>query len=86
MNHLCLFSGIGGFALAAKWMGWTTIGFSEIDPYASKILRKNFPDTPNFGDIRNITWKTVSQHLKGKEAAKEVTHSGQIDILTGGFP
>ena len=54
MTHLDLFSGIGGFALAAQWTGWTTIAFSEIDPYACKILKQDWPDVPNLGDIRNV--------------------------------
>jgi DNA (cytosine-5)-methyltransferase 1 len=54
MKHLDLFSGIGGFALAARWAGWDTVAFSEIDPYACKVLEKNFPGVPNLGDIRNI--------------------------------
>lgn len=53
-KHLDLFSGIGGFALAAQRAGWNTIGFSEIEPYASKILKRHWPDVPNHGDIRNI--------------------------------
>jgi DNA (cytosine-5)-methyltransferase 1 len=24
-------------------MGWRTIGFAEIDPFASRVLAKNFP-------------------------------------------
>lgn len=35
-------------------MGWRTIGFAEIDPFASKVLAKNFPGVPNYGDIANI--------------------------------
>lgn len=53
-RHLDLFSGIGGFALAAQWAGFHTVGFSEIDPYASAVLRKHWPDVPNFGDIRKL--------------------------------
>jgi len=53
-NHLDLFSGIGGFALAAKWTGWQTIAFSEIEPYACKILKRHWPAVPNLGDIRNV--------------------------------
>lgn len=53
--HLDLFSGIGGFALAAKMAGGIqTIGFSEIEPYACQVIAKNFPNIPNHGDIRNI--------------------------------
>ncbi len=72
LNHLDLFSGIGGFALAASWTGKIqTVGFSEIDPYAIAVLKKNFPNTPNYGDIRQITRETLGQ---------------RIDLITGGFP
>ena len=54
MKHLDLFSGIGGFALAAKWAGIETVAFSEIDPFCCKVLEKNFPEIPNLGDIHNI--------------------------------
>ena len=53
-THLDLFSGIGGFALAAQAAGWTTIAFAEIETYACKILKQNWPDVPNLGDIRNV--------------------------------
>jgi DNA (cytosine-5)-methyltransferase 1 len=41
-THLDLFSGIGGFALAAQWAGFTTIGFCEKEPYAQKVLVEKF--------------------------------------------
>jgi DNA (cytosine-5)-methyltransferase 1 len=53
-THLDLFSGIGGFALAAARAGWKTIALSEIEPYACRVLTKNFPGVPNLGDIRNV--------------------------------
>lgn len=58
LKHLDLFSGIGGFALAAKWVGGIeTIAFSEIDPFCCKVLEKNFPGIKNYGDVRNVTEK-----------------------------
>lgn len=71
MKHLDLFSGIGGFALAAKWMNWETIGFVEIDKFCQKVLTKNFPNIPIHGDIKTFN----GTHLRGT-----------VDILTGGFP
>lgn len=71
MNHLDLFSGIGGFALAARWAGFNTVGFSEIDPYASAVLKKHWPDIKNYGDIRQINRQTLRE---------------RVDIITGGFP
>lgn len=69
-THIDLFSGIGGFSIAAESVGFKTIGFSEIDPYASSGLQRHWPDIPNYGDVRNITRDTV----------KDVT------LITGGFP
>ena len=71
MKHLDLFSGIGGFALAARLAGLKTIGFSEIDPYACAVLKKNFPNIKNYGDIKQITRETLVE---------------RVDIITGGFP
>lgn len=41
-THLDLFSGIGGFALAARWNGVRTVGFCEREPYAQQVLRECF--------------------------------------------
>jgi DNA (cytosine-5)-methyltransferase 1 len=71
MKHLDLFSGIGGFALAARWMGWETIQFVEIDKFCQKVLNKNFPNVPIHGDIKTF------------DGSK---YRGTVDILTGGFP
>jgi DNA (cytosine-5)-methyltransferase 1 len=65
-----LFAGIGGFDLAARWVGWDTAWFSEIDPYASAVLQKHWPGVPNHGDITKI---------KGSDVAP-------VDVLCGGFP
>ena len=69
-THLDLFSGIGGFALAASWAGFETIGFSEVDPFCNKILMKNFPFVENYGDIRRIHGEAF----------------GGVDLITGGYP
>ena len=65
-----LFAGIGGFDLAAKWVGWSTAWVSEIDPFACQVLAHHFPDAPNHGDITQIDFTTVEP----------------VDILVGGFP
>lgn len=65
-----LFSGIGGFDLAAEWVGWSTAWMSEIDPFACTILAHHWPEVPNLGDIQTIDFTTVEP----------------IDVLVGGFP
>ena len=72
MNHLDLFSGIGGFALSASWV-WKAEheihSFIEIDPFCQKVLKKHWPEVPIISDI------------------KEYKHNGTtVDLLTGGFP
>lgn len=57
-KHLDLHTGIGGFALAARWSGYETVGFSEIEPYCNDLLSKRFPRIPNFGDIRKFCKRT----------------------------
>ena len=73
MRMLDLFSGIGGFALAAKWV-WEDeldiVGFCEIEKYAQKVLQKNFPGVPIYEDITKLNGKSFKN----------------IDLLTGGFP
>jgi len=56
MKYLDLFSGIGGFALGAYWAGarFDAHYFSEIDPWASELYQKRFPDAVALGDIRGI--------------------------------
>jgi len=72
LKMLDLFSGIGGFSLAAHWTGKIeTVAFCEIDDYASKVLNKNFPGVPVNRDIREL--KNYGQY-------------GSINIICGGFP
>jgi DNA (cytosine-5)-methyltransferase 1 len=54
LTHFDLFSGIGGFALAANWAGFNTIGFAEIDKYCNKVLKRHWPNVYNYGDVRNV--------------------------------
>ena len=70
-THLDLFSGIGGFALAAQWAGGKTIQMVEIDLFCQKVLAKNFPNVPIHGDIKTFDGRPFN---------------GKIDLLTGGVP
>lgn len=71
INHASVFTGIGGFDLAAEWMGWNNVFQVEIDPFCQKVLNKNFPNVAKHGDIKEFT---------GEE------YADTIDILSGGFP
>jgi len=55
MKHLDLFSGIGGFACAADQV-WPQVEhtFCEIDPFCQSILKKHWPNSKIYGDIKTI--------------------------------
>ena len=55
MKVLDLFSGIGGFALGLEAAGFETAAFCEMDLYAQKVLKKNWPGVPIYDDVRRIT-------------------------------
>jgi DNA (cytosine-5)-methyltransferase 1 len=71
MNHGSLFSGIGGFDLAAQWMGWTNVFHCECEKFPRKILNYHFPKSISYGDITKTDF---------------TIYRGHIDVLTGGFP
>lgn len=71
MTHGSLFSGIGGFDLAAHWMGWDNIFHCEWNPFGQKVLKHHFSNSISYNDITKTDFSI---------------HEGRIDILTGGFP
>lgn len=56
MKHLDLFSGIGGFALAARWAQIETVGFCEIDPFCRKVLEKHWPHVLKYENIKDVSY------------------------------
>jgi len=71
MTHASLFSGIGGFDLAAEWMGWKNLFHCEWNPFGQQVLKHHFPNSISYNDITKTNFSI---------------HRGQVDILTGGFP
>ena len=71
MRHGSLFSGIGGFDLAAEWMGWENVFHCEWMEFPRKVLEYHFPNADSHIDICKTDFKK---------------YANKIDILTGGFP
>lgn len=83
MLHISLFSGIGGFDLAAEWMGWTNIVSCEISPFPRKILQYYWPNSYHHDDVKTLTYEKINEELKNRFG----THWRTNDIvLSGGFP
>jgi site-specific DNA-cytosine methylase len=53
MKHASLFSGIGGFDLAAEWMGWDNVFHCEWMEFPRKILDYYWPNADSHVDICN---------------------------------
>ncbi len=71
MTHGSLFSGIGGFDLAAQWMGWENVFHCEWNPICQRVLKYHFPKSISYEDITKTDF---------------TVHRGRIDLITGGFP
>jgi DNA (cytosine-5)-methyltransferase 1 len=71
MTHGSLFSGIGGFDLAAEWCGWENVFHCEWNTFGQKVLKHHFPNSISYNDITKTDF---------------TIHRGAIDIISGGFP
>lgn len=71
MTHGSLFSGIGSFEIASYLMSWKNVFHCEIECYQRSILKRHFPLSKSYEDIKNFD---------------ATEYKGRIDVLTGGFP
>jgi DNA-cytosine methyltransferase len=72
IRYLSLFSGIEAWSCAVRDMPeFEPVAFCEIEEFQSAVLKKHFPDVPNYGDIRN---------LDGRQ------FRGIVDLVVGGSP
>ena len=71
MTHASLFSGIGGFDLAAEYMGWDNVFNCEWEDFPHRVLQHQFPNAEQHRDIHDLD---------------ATQYHGRVDVLTGGFP
>ena len=71
LKHGSLFSGIGGFDLAAEWMGWENIFHCEWNEFGQRVLKHYWPNADSLHDIIKTDF---------------TKYEGSIDIISGGFP
>ena len=71
LTHGSLFSGVGGFDLAAERMGWKNKFHCEWNPFGQRVLKYYWPQAESFIDITKSNFKN---------------YANRIDVLTGGFP
>lgn len=100
ITHLDLFSGIGGFSLAADnvW-GKENVKhiFVENDEFCQQVLKKHWKEAPIFGDIRDVAYSDISRYIYRKPEKQSAKTHKQTQrepiagirspiLLTGGFP
>lgn len=75
LKLLDLFSGVGGFSLGLeRSQAFETVAFCEIDSFCRKVLRKHWPDVPQYEDVQTLT-------------AEQLVRDGiGVDAIYGGFP
>ena len=75
MNVLSLFDGMSCGRIALEKCGFQVDKYfaSEIDKYAIKVAKANYPDTIHLGDVRDVWWPETFDGVK-------------IDLLIGGSP
>jgi len=71
MKYLSVCSGVGTDHVAWAGLGFTCVGFAEIEPFPSAVLAHHFPTIPNFGDFTGIQLEMLD---------------GKPDVLVGGTP
>ncbi len=71
MVHGSLFSGIGGFDLAAEWMGWENAFHCEWNEFGQRVLKHYWPKAVSYGDITKTDFSRWN---------------GTVDVISGGFP
>ena len=72
LRYLSVCSGMEAASVAWHPLGWTPVGFSEIEPFPCAILKHRFPNTPNYGSLTEYqSWPL---------------EPGSIDLLVGGTP
>lgn len=75
MKALDLFSGIGGFSLGLERAGMETVAFCEYDEKCRQVLKKHWPDVPQYDDVRTLTGERLRQD-----------GIGDIGLICGGYP
>ena len=100
-EHLDLFSGIGGFALAAHQNGIDTVQFVEIDERCRTFLSKTWPGVKIHDDIRTFHWDVANSEEIGSGCGSIIPAEGRqvgrtdkghspasrpVFLLTGGVP
>lgn len=83
MQVISLFSGIGGFELAAEWAGWENLVSCEINPFGRKVIEYYWPGSYHHDDIHTLNYQKINEEITKRKGEK--WRSNDL-IIVGGFP
>ena len=72
MRYLSVCSGIEAASVAWESLGWTPVGFAEIERFPSEVLAARFPEVRNYGDMTRFREWDIDR--------------GTVDVIVGGTP
>ena len=72
MRFLSVCSGIEAVSVATEPLGWTPIGFSEIETFPCSVLAHHYPNVRNYGDMTRFEEWDINET--------------EFDLLAGGTP
>jgi DNA (cytosine-5)-methyltransferase 1 len=72
LRYLSVCSGMEAATVAWHHLGWTPVGFSEIESFPSQILKHHYPHVPNYGDLTQYKQWPIER--------------GAVNLLIGGTP
>ena len=78
-----LFSGIGGFDLAAERVGWEIKWQVEIDDYCTRVLEKHWPNVRRYRDVREHNKYEPVDVLCGGFPCQDISHAGRRAGIDG---
>ena len=72
MRYFSVCSGIEAASIAWEPLGWTPVGFAEIEPFPCEVLKQRWPHVKNYGNLENFqSWDIPT---------------GSVDVIVGGPP
>lgn len=80
LTHASLFSGIGGWELAAQWAGYYNLFHCEIAPFPRQILTKHYPNSVSYRDVSTVdftTWKGIVNVLSSSFPCQPFSCAGK---------
>jgi site-specific DNA-cytosine methylase len=102
LTHVDLFTGLGGFSLAARAAGFVTVAMCEFDPFRRAGLARAWPGVPIIEDVREFHWPLADAEPNGHQGSKhekrrqgegcnrrrlaDLPFEGHPTLLTAGVP